>query len=583
MAGGLLVALALWILVSGADDLFIAIARLFACRREVDRPSDAQVQAAPRRRIAILVACWREHRVIGQMLDRTVSALSYPDYEIFVGVYPNDRPTVEAVSEAEQRHSRVHMAVLPHDGPSSKGDCLNWTFERLRTYESQEGVRFDIIVTHDAEDVVHPESLGLINWYSRDYQMVQIPVLALPTKVREWTHGLYCDEFAEFQSKDIPVRVRLGGFLPSNGVGCGFRRDALEALAAARQGRIFDPGCLTEDYENGFRLHQMRYRQIFVPVRIRNGTPVATREYFPLTARAAIRQRSRWIAGISLQGWQFHGWRVPWRQRYWFFRDRKGLVGSFLSPAANLASIALLARNVFHLPAAPPLFWQLYYGTLAMAAAQTAQRVYFSSRIYGLWFGIFAPIRTIWGNAINCAATCIAIPQFTASLRSGRKLAWRKTDHDYPLQQSGQTRQRLGDVLLRMRLVTERDLAAAVAEPRALRLGERLIELRKLTEDDLYRALGAQAGLPCGAPPPEDVTPDAPRAMPGGVVRRWKVLPFRIALGQIHIATTEIPTDEMAQELSGISTLDVRFRLVSPREYRELAILTGTEEDCIRS
>ena len=58
--------------------------------------------------------------------------------------------------------------------------------------------------------------------------MVQIPVLPLPTGLAEMTHGVYCDEFAEYQLKDIPARQRLGGFLPSNGVGTGFDRNALE-------------------------------------------------------------------------------------------------------------------------------------------------------------------------------------------------------------------------------------------------------------------------------------------------------------------------------------------------------------------
>ena len=498
---GILVALALWLVLSGVDDLFIAIATLVLCPRRFAWPSDAQLIEAPRRRIAILVACWREHRVIGQMLDRTVAALAYPDYEIFVGVYPNDQPTVQAVADAEARHASVHAAVLPHGGPTSKGDCLNCTFEHLREYESAHGVRFEVIVTHDAEDIVHPESLTLINWYSRDYQMVQIPVLALPTPLGELTHGLYCDEFAEFQAKDIPVRVRLGGFLPSNGVGCGFNRDALEALAAARQGRIFDPDCLTEDYENGFRLHEMGYRQIFVPIRMRDGLPAATREYFPRRLRAAIRQRSRWIAGISLQGWKFHGWRAPWRQRYWFFRDRKGLLGSLLSPLTNLASLGMLGRALFHLPLGTPWLWQLYYVTLGIAAAQAVQRIYFSSRIYGLGFGLLAPVRAVWGNAVNFAATCLAIRQFAAAAFSGGKLAWRKTEHDYPLHQSGKTRPRLGDVLLRMQVVSPADLEDALALPASTRLGERLIERCKLTEGDLYRALSAQAGIPCGRPP----------------------------------------------------------------------------------
>lgn len=577
MAQGFLVALAVWILISGVDDIFIAVVRLLTCRRRFPWPTDAQVLHAPRRRIAIFVACWREHRVIGQMLDRTVAAIAYPNYEIFVGVYPNDHPTVQAVSEAEARHPRVHMAILLHDGPTSKGDCLNGTYDRMCAYEAVHGVRFDIIVTHDAEDIVHPEALGLINWFSRDYQMVQIPVLALPTPVWEFTHGIYCDEFAEFQSKDIPARVLLGGFLPSNGVGCGFTREALEALAATRNGRIFDPACLTEDYENGFRLHQMRYRQIFVPIRFRNGTAVATREFFPRKTRAAIRQRSRWVAGIVLQGWEHHGWRAPWRQRYWFFRDRKGMVGNLLSPFANAVFLYGAARILFHQPLGSQLLPQLYAGTIVIAIVQAGQRIIFSTRLYGLAFGILAPLRTLWGNVLNFGATYLAIRQFLAARSSGRRLAWRKTEHDYPAHQGAHGRPRLGDVLIRMQFATPDDIAEALAHPPGRRLGERLIEFGKLTEEQLYQALSSQAGIPCGAPELSEISPEAARTLPAGVARHWRVLPFRIGLGQLHVATTDVPTDEMARELARVSTLDVRFRLLRPQEFLDLAALTGAE------
>src|SRR5581483_11054265 len=151
-------------------------------------------------------------------------------------VYPNDDPTRRAVSEVASRNPRIHISICPHDGPTSKGDCLNWIYRRVRAYEHAARIRFEVIVVHDAEDLVHPEALRLINWFSRDYQMVQVPVLPLRTGPGEFTHGLYCDEFAEYQLKDIPVRQRLGGFLPSNGVGCGFERKALERLAEGRQG-----------------------------------------------------------------------------------------------------------------------------------------------------------------------------------------------------------------------------------------------------------------------------------------------------------------------------------------------------------
>ena len=144
---------------------------------------------------------WREHGVIRQMLERNLSIIQYQEYDIFVGVYPNDELTINAVRDAAHRHPRVHLAMGAHDGPTSKGACLNWTYRRMTEYEAAHGVRFEIVVTHDAEDLVHRDSLRLINWFSRHYEMVQVPVLPISTGLGEITHGLYCDEFAEFQSK----------------------------------------------------------------------------------------------------------------------------------------------------------------------------------------------------------------------------------------------------------------------------------------------------------------------------------------------------------------------------------------------
>jgi adsorption protein B len=192
----------------------------------------------------------------------------------------------------------LHLAVCAHDGPTSKADNLNWIYQRMLLMEEQEGVRFDIIMTHDAEDIIHPDSLRWVNYFAEDYDMVQVPVLALPTPMREWTHGVYCDEFAEFQMKDLRARQVLGGFIPSCGVGAGFKREALERLAAAHSNRIFEPVCLTEDYENGFRMHRLGCAQFFIPVYRAGRAFVATREYFPrkFKARSARRRGGSWAS-----------------------------------------------------------------------------------------------------------------------------------------------------------------------------------------------------------------------------------------------------------------------------------------------
>jgi bacteriophage N4 adsorption protein B len=568
-----LAALAVWILVSGFDDLFVSLVQVRTRERVFPWPSDEDLEILPERRLAIFVPLWHEHQVIGRMLDRNLASISYSNYDFFVGVYPNDELTIRAVTEVAARNPRVHLARCPHPGPTSKGDCLNHIYQAMLGFEARHGTRFHMVITHDAEDLVHPQSLRLINWFSRRAEMVQIPVLPLPTRFRELLHGLYCDEFAEYQSKDIPVRQKLGGFLPSNGVGAGFGREALERLAAQRDGQVFDPDCLTEDYENGLCLHKMGCRQVFVPVHFDGGGPIATREYFPRTLRSAVRQRSRWVAGICLQGWERHGWRLPLDQIYWLWRDRKGLVGNLLAPFTTIF-LPWCAWYGFQLRESPVTGWlpQACAINLTITLVQTALRMRYSARIYGFWFALGVPLRMLLGNLVNFLATAEALRQFTVGKLRRRTLAWRKTSHSYPQHaQQVERRPRIGEVLVRMRCISMADLDEALQTcPPGKRLGEHLLELRKLTEEHVYEALSSQTGMPLGLPHGAPSLAAA-RSLPAEAARRWRVLPYRVSVGQLLVLTSEVPSQGLERELKTVSGLDIRFQLVRQSDFDALS------------
>ncbi len=316
-------------------------------------------------------------------------------------------------------------------------------------------------------------------------------------------------------------------------------------------------------------LHQLGCRQIFVPLRLPADAPVATREYFPRRLRAAIRQRSRWVAGIALQGWEHHGWRAPLRQAYFFWRDRKGLVGNLLSPFANLLFLCWVAgwRGFSGIP-----HWAagLCTTTLGLSVVHFLIRTALSARVYGWPFAAGVLPRMFWGNLLNSAATVSALRQFAVARRRGRALAWRKTDHKYPA--CGTPGQgRLGELLVRMRAISIEDLEAALGTcPPDMRLGEHLLELRKLKEEQLYQALSAQAGLALGVPDDGEVVPAATRALPAETIRRCSVLPYRVAFGQLHLLTPEVPSQRMTRELAALCALDLRFRLVRPTEFKRL-------------
>ena len=205
----------------------------------------------------------------------------------------------------------VHLSVCPHDGPTSKADCLNWIYQRMLLHEEQTGVRFDMVLTHDAEDLMDPDALRWINYYAQWNDFVQIPVLALPTPLRELSHGVYCDEFAEYQFKDMVARQTLGGFIPSNGVGTGFSRRALELLAANHSNRIFEPvlphGGLRERLPGPPPGAAAEVHPHALPPRPRHRHA----RVLPAAFRQAVRQRSRWVTGITLQSWEFHSLPKP--------------------------------------------------------------------------------------------------------------------------------------------------------------------------------------------------------------------------------------------------------------------------------
>lgn len=566
------------VLISGLDDMALNLICLSAWARGKSQPAPPRVTVE--KYIAVYVPLWHEYQVIAGMVEHNVAAVDYENYHFFIGAYPNDEPTLDAVRDLEARFAHVHLAVCPHDGPTSKADCLNWIYQRMLLFEERHEIHFDIVVTHDAEDLIHPEAFSKINAYSEQFDMVQIPVLPLPTPLRDWVHGMYCDEFAEWQSKDMPARQLMGSFVPSNGVGTGFSRDALEQLANAEHNLIFEPSCLTEDYENGLRLHKQGSRQLFLPIsKGRQSTFVATREFFPRTARSAIRQRTRWIMGIALQSWERHGWRGKLPQVYWFWRDRKGLLGSPLSLLTNFLFAYGAVTWFFARFAGVPwglgkqeLHAELLVATLTIQIIQMSVRIGCVRRIYGFRFALGVPLRAICSNWINSVATVKAVSGYLRARVRHEPLVWLKTEHAYPSRSAlVEHKRKLGEILVGSSYVSEIDLEHALGgQPVGVRLGEHLVRLGKISEDELYEALSLQQSLPAGRLEPKTVSRLVARSLPRHVVRDWRVLPYRISSGSIFLASPEIPTDELNRTLRGFTRLSIRFQLVTPHNFEEL-------------
>jgi adsorption protein B len=578
-----LLPLALWILLSGLDDLVVLLAFLYGWAHNRTPTETAAGNDRQEPMMAIFVPCWREDGVIADMLEHNLSVIRYRRYHFFVGAYPNDEETVQAIQRVESRFTNVHLSLCPHDGPTSKADCLNWIYQRMLLYEDQSELHFDLVLTHDAEDLMHPEELNWIARHAGGYDMIQIPVLALETPLRDLTHGLYCDDFAESHTKDLPARQVLGGFIPSSGVGTAYSRAGLQRLAASESNRVFEPACLTEDYENGLRLKQLGLRQVFLPLQFWGGAPVATREFFPRGFRSAVRQRSRWITGIALQSWERHGWRGGFRQIYWLWRDRKGLIGNPVSLLSNVlflyGALTYLAARLHSVPwglaasVTTATMVKILAVTLALQIIHLVTRGACVARIYGLRFALGVPIRLVYGNLLNSFATALALSRYVAARLCHQPLVWVKTEHAYPSRAALLPhKRRLGEILVGSGYLAAEQLERARAtKPRGILLGQHLVASGLLTEDELYEALSLQLGIDLGVIDPDQVPRNVARALPARIVREWHVFPVRIESGNLHLVSPDFPTEELQRTLRRHTRLEIRVQLVTPANFRRLA------------
>lgn len=397
-------------------------------------------------RAAVCIPAWQEDAVIGTTLQHALSAWPHDDFVIYVGCYRNDMKTLEAAMKGAGTDRRVRLVVHDCDGPSTKADCLNRLYRAMEVDEQRLGASYRMVVLHDAEDMVDPAALALLDKAIDRAEFVQLPVMPLPQHGHRWLGSHYCEEFAEAHGKTMVVRDWLGACLPAAGVGCAVERAILRRIAAMGDGRPFAVDSLTEDYELGMRVQQYGGRSRFLRVRGEDGSLIATRAYFPARLNEAVRQKARWVHGIALQGWDRLGWAPPGRrdQGGWLaflaeswmrLRDRRGPMAALVLACGYgffLLSGLLMIMGQLGL-ARPwqgdPLLSALVGINLVAFAWRAVWRAAFTWREYGWWQALLAVLRIPVTNAIAIMAGRRAFAAYLRTLGGGMP-HWEKTRHD---------------------------------------------------------------------------------------------------------------------------------------------------------
>jgi len=423
-------------LVTGLDDLFVDLVAWIKKLRPAPLTGTELegMEALPEKKIAIFVPAWQEGDIIEKMLRGNIGTIQYRRYHFFVGAYPNDPKTIEAVLRVRRVFPQVHLVLNREPGPTSKGQMLNEIVARMREIEIETQVPFAGAMLHDSEDIIHPRSLSLVNHLLRKYDFIQLPVFSFPVPALSLVAGTYVDEFAESHTKELLVRQSLGAAIPSAGVGTFLSSRLLEFLTLA-DGKAFNPKALTEDYELGLKAYRAGFPSCFVARYLEkqgNRDYVATREYFPKTWQASARQKGRWTAGIALQGTARIGWFGNIANRYFLLRDRKGLVCHGVNCVGYVYSASLLPLLYFQRIEPTPAWTVVFGTTMALMAHRYLQRIFAVWRVYGSVTPVRILFRIPTANVVNALATLRAVYIVSSAYFSDRAVRWTKTEHELP-------------------------------------------------------------------------------------------------------------------------------------------------------
>lgn len=604
----MLVLFAILFVISGIDDLFFdafywirSVYRLWKTRKYPKLSYDL-LKNKPEKNIAVLLPCWQEAGVIDTMLTHNCNSIDYNNYDIFIGVYPNDPDTVHAVKKTESLIPHIHCVLGQDPGPTNKASNLNQIYQFVKSFEKRENKVYDIYVFHDSEDIIHPLSFKLYNYLIPRKDMIQLPVFPLEVDYFKFTHWVYSDEFCENHTKDIIVREAINGLVPSAGVGTAFSAKALNLLEQNNNGKPFEVYSLTEDYKTALSIRLSGLSQIFLSQKIavtkwkkkwlllgkykkvKSHEYVATRALFPLEYTKSVRQKARWITGIGLQEWAHTGWVGGFSTRYTLLHDRKSIFTHIINFAGYMLFFFWLAYWYFthdhaEFPSLQeqfnlhPWVWYLLVFVTLLMMERLIQRVIATTRIYGWIPAILSIPRIFYGNIINLHALLRAYRQyfFIPQKSKSKGVVWDKTEHHFPGSHILVAhKKKLGDLLIEKNMLTNEELNSVISEQKQTgdQIGSILRKKNHLSEVQLMQILAEQYELPFNQ---KEAIKRLSRQETPGIsfynyywLMRYRVIPIRLNKKQknITIAIQDPSNEQLIQQIiKRLKPYNVNFEL----------------------
>ncbi len=129
---------------------------------------------------------------------------------------------------------------------------------------------------------------------------------------------------------------------------------------------------------------------------------------------------------------------------------------------------------------------------------------------------------------------------------------------------------KLGDILIDKGLITEEQLQYTLAEQRGTgeRLGEALIRLSIITDRDLAEVISEQSNLPFYVPEEIEINEEALKRVPIDLARRYAMLPIKLEAGELHIAVADPFNEHLKTLLFRVTGLPIKIYVAPEVELR---------------
>jgi hypothetical protein len=219
----------------------------------------------------------RDEAQMVPMLKRAMSAIDYPPHRLDIKFVVEARSpeTVQAVEHVLDE-PQFRMVVVPQGAPHTKPKAIDYALPLARG---------EFLVVYDAEDVPDPDQLRrAAERFRADPALACLQAELVPENAHENAlTALFAGEYAGLFGRLLPALALWRLPVPLGGTSNHFRTEVLRAIGG------WDAFNVTEDADLGVRLARRGLRAETFESR--------TLEEAPLTMRAWMAQRTRWMKG----------------------------------------------------------------------------------------------------------------------------------------------------------------------------------------------------------------------------------------------------------------------------------------------